>query len=465
MLIAGGGGGYGGTDWNSKDVRTMWAAVANQQTDSHFDVVSGWKQTAELTLTHLGQVKMYRDNLASVWPPSKSPASAAYLERLDNLIADLQATHEAASANYTTFSTVTLTLSLARHKLQPLFEQYEANERANLSWQAKQQAEAADPAEPPKISFPPVSAAQQEQLNTQARAIMYDLSSTVISGQAALQKPKPYNPAEYSRYVTGGDDQEYSNSGLAVPPVIPSPEGASGRSASNPTNSSMPSSPSNSSLPGVTNPGGAGIIGSGPTLGSMSPTTANLPQSPTHGTTGAGNLIPPATGTSASFHPSAITAPGATNPLFSGGIPPRGERLTEPGGSRTGGSGPAGRMTMPPGGIIGAGPGNGVIGQMPANIPGSRTSVGGRVNPVGGVISPQGASPVGGTPARPASTPHAVGGLIQPLTGTREHSERPSTKRWDPDNPWATDEGVDPVLLPPADPSPIDPGPAIGYRA
>src|SRR4051794_29140071 len=118
MLIADGGGGYGGTNWNSTDVRYMWAMIANQETDSHYDVVEGWRKTADLTSTHIGQVTAYRDNLASVWPPTKSAASAAYIERLNSLIADLQATHDAASANYTAFSTVTLTLSLARTKLK-----------------------------------------------------------------------------------------------------------------------------------------------------------------------------------------------------------------------------------------------------------------------------------------------------------------------------------------------------------
>ena len=46
MLIADGGGGYGGTDWMSKDVRFMWSTIANQETDPHFDVVGGWRKTA-----------------------------------------------------------------------------------------------------------------------------------------------------------------------------------------------------------------------------------------------------------------------------------------------------------------------------------------------------------------------------------------------------------------------------------
>jgi hypothetical protein len=46
--------------------------------------------------------------------------------------------------------------------------------------------------------------------------------------------------------------------------------------------------------------------------------------------------------------------------------------------------------------------------------------------------------------------------------GRREDEERPG-RTWDPDNPWETDEGVDPVVLPPPPAGRADPGPAIGF--
>jgi hypothetical protein len=77
-----------------------------------------------------------------------------------------------------------------------------------------------------------------------------------------------------------------------------------------------------------------------------------------------------------------------------------------------------------------------------------------RVSPVGGVI--------GGQPAHGGPGGMAGGGL-GPM-GTRAAQERRSdseSRRWDPDNPWETAEGVSPVLeaLPERR---IDPGPAIG---
>lgn len=37
------------------------------------------------------------------------------------------------------------------------------------------------------------------------------------------------------------------------------------------------------------------------------------------------------------------------------------------------------------------------------------------------------------------------------------------SRRWDPDDPWETDEGVSPVVRPQEDRGPVDPGPAIGF--
>jgi hypothetical protein len=67
---------------------------------------------------------------------------------------------------------------------------------------------------------------------------------------------------------------------------------------------------------------------------------------------------------------------------------------------------------------------------------------------------------------------HAAGGVggraafaqepyAQP--GGRRGSRRDQLKgnRWDPDNPWETNEGVEPVVLPPREQR-VDPGPAIG---
>jgi hypothetical protein len=46
----------------------------------------------------------------------------------------------------------------------------------------------------------------------------------------------------------------------------------------------------------------------------------------------------------------------------------------------------------------------------------------------------------------------------------RTRDEEHNGQHWDPDNPWETDEGVAPVMLPSRETGRIDPGPAIGYN-
>jgi hypothetical protein len=468
MLDAAGGGGYGGTDWFSFDVTWMWGRISDQKTDAHDEVSLGWKRTAELTSTHLGRVQLYRDNLAAAWPPEKSKASAAYVAQLDDLIASLTETQAAASANYTAFSSVASTLSIARSKLEPIYREYVANQTSIAQWQAKKDAAAnttttpsssstptpsPSPQASPVPTSPPVSADHQEQLNNQARAIMFDLSSTIISGQTELQKPKPYEPAWQTveeSPKSGGD----GTSGPVVPPVIPMPAPASGGSTSSShVSTSFPTTAAPS--PATTVPTG-GTGGVGPILTGIQPSPPPTITPPPIG----GLPSPPPI---SSPLPGVITPPGLT-PGLGGGFGP-GSKL--PGGGLKPGTG-TGRMTaMPSGGVIGAKPGSGMIGQMPSGsrVPGSGSA--GRVNPVGGVIGSQ-AETAGRPGGRPGAGAGGMNGQHGSMVGQQgrgrgRRGEGETSTHWDPDNPWATDEGVDPVVLPPSEPGPIDPGPAIGY--
>ncbi len=119
-----GGGGYGGTDWQSRDLGDVWSVLRDQRTDAHFGVVAGWRETAELVETHLRRVTAYRDDLVAVWPPARSPAAAAYVGRLDRLIADLRETYEVAVANYSAFGAGVSALAEARAKIEPLYREW-----------------------------------------------------------------------------------------------------------------------------------------------------------------------------------------------------------------------------------------------------------------------------------------------------------------------------------------------------
>lgn len=470
MLIADEGGSYGGTHWMAKEVPAMWAAIANQDTEAHYQVVGGWSKTADLTLAHLAQVRAYRDNLASVWPPSKSPAAAAYIARLDKLMVDLQATHDAASANYTAFSTVTLTLSMARKKLQELYNKYESNAKQNYVWQQKQEAAAASPTPSPTpspsgaLKVPPVPAAQQEELNRQARIIMYDLSNTLMGAQATLKKPKPYDPAGAKDDVEHGGSTGDPALGFAVPPLIP-PPGAGSIGPSGSTFAPVSNSTITPAHPPATTPigpsTGVGVPGNGPVLGSVGPPVIT-PPTPGPLPTPGPSPVPPPQG----LLPGLIGPGGGTGLTPSGAPLPHGGKASPHALMKPGmGTGPAGRVAMPSGGVIGATPGSGLIGQVPPAGTGARAGGQTRANPVGGVIGQQGTGTLGRSTSAGV---HGLGGLNTPLAnpsrqlrGRRDDDAQGES--WDPDNPWATAEGVAPVVRPPGAPAPIDPGPAIGY--
>jgi hypothetical protein len=81
------------------------------------------------------------------------------------------------------------------------------------------------------------------------------------------------------------------------------------------------------------------------------------------------------------------------------------------------------------------------------------------VNPVGGLLNPN------NQPGSRAQNARAVPAAAHPMgtLGGRPGGvdDRENGNRWDPDNPWETAKGVEPVLQPPPEQR-VDPGPAIG---
>jgi len=115
---------------------------------------------------------------------------------------------------------------------------------------------------------------------------------------------------------------------------------------------------------------------------------------------------------------------------------------------------------MAPGGVIGGNPGTRGLGQLGAGRAGSR-----RVNPVGGVIGEGegGAGSRRGVGAGGMSASERPAGMYgQGAAGRRPgRQDEGESEHWDPDNPWQTAEGVEPVVLP-IEAQRVDPGPAIG---
>nr|WP_088996032.1 hypothetical protein [Micromonospora echinaurantiaca] len=458
MIERGSGRTSGLTDWHLMDVASMWACLQDHDTTNHWKQVAGWRKVCDLAQTHLARLQEYRRGLAEAWPPETNEAARAYLRELDELIDKVRRTHDAAIANYTALSAATEAIGSSRAELEKVYEEW----AVKLQQKRAYEATAADPkaAMGSRVPDQPVTDADLERLNVQARGIMYGLSSELQHAQVMLRQPPPARPP-----IQSDNPDIYGGASAPppiIPPVVPVPISAKAPSPTQPKLVQQLPAPSTS--------------GPGPVLGGASaalaptPTHPALPSPPTPGSP----HPTPSVGVSLTLPPTPrnrLTPPGLPRP----GTLPSGGHNTVPHASP-----PASPRPMPPGGLIGGAPGMGLA--QPAGSNGQPR----RVNPIGGIIGGGGAgtAPTGGAGSRPGGGRsfgiHGVApmggapnlGGIPGMTAAGKREVRPEhrdqagaePRHWDPDRPWETDQGVNPVVLPPDDDGPIDPGPAIGLN-
>lgn len=485
-----------GTAWSSMSMDEMRSLIKNPDTSAYYQMLGGWKQSYELLNAHKWQVQSYRDALEAVWPPRKSDAANAYVGRLTEMLDNLDQTYEAAMANYAAFADAALSISLAQSDFDKIDQEY-SNNKTLLSTFETQNAQT--PATDEKAT-PPVADGRQEQLRLQAIARLSSVSTDLAQAQMRLVQPTKYEllPGKI-------DDPSGQDGSNVVPPVLPPitasypehevstgstrpsatfPGGGGGQSPTTPIHSQPITTPPGPTQP-IINTQQPGLILGGTTPVATAPSIGTTPPPPAFNGGGTGpftnTTLPPVT-------PQVLPTGKA-----SGGLPRTGtgrvqglpgEQIVRPTGVSEG------IRALPPGGIIG---GSAPGGKGQAARPGMR-----RVNPVGGMIgeeasntrpSGQRLSPYGGEPmvsggrseAGPTAGGRAGRGMSAAARGRNatsggvasEHpygqaSGRRSNQqnddeglRWDPDNPWETAEGVDPVVMPPREQR-IDPGPAIG---
>ncbi|RZU73252.1 hypothetical protein EV384_1653 [Micromonospora kangleipakensis] len=438
----------------------MWACLQDHDTAGHWKQVAGWRKVCDLALAHLSRLREYRRGLAAAWPPETNAAARAYIGELDQLIDKVQHTHDAAAANYDALAAATRAIGSTRAELEPLYQEY----ATKLQQKQAYEATVADPkavAGSRLPEQPPVTDADLERLNVKGRGLMTGLSGELQQAQVMLRTPPP--APKLPRQTE--DPDVYGNSGPIIPPIVPVPISTSGSVAA-------VSRPSTAARP-VHTPAASNV---GPVLGAAGSRLAPAPTNP-----GPNGLTPanPAT-------PSPGTALSPTFPTDSGALRRPGVPLGEPSrpvrrplsGGTNGLPHAAPSPPLPPGGLIGGTPAMGL------SQPSGNTSPR-RVNPVGGVIGGGGAgtAPTGGAGSRPGSGRAGQFGGVHgaaPIGGspglanspgmgrpTARNEKRkrgePEARDWDPDDPWETDEGVPPVVRPPDDDGPINPGPAIGF--
>ncbi|MEU7608619.1 hypothetical protein [Micromonospora sp. NPDC049204] len=447
------------TDWHLMDVNSMWACLQDHETDNHWKQVAGWRKVCDLAQTHLSRLQEYRRGLAEAWPPETSAASSTYLAELDDLIDKVQRTHNAAAANYTALSAATQAIGTTRAALRKIHEEYATKSQKKQAYESM----AADPKAVMgnRVTESPVSDADLERLNVQARAAMFNLSGELQQAQATLQKP-PAAPPRPRRDPSSPD--AYDNAAPTIPPILPMPMAVGA-----PPRSTRPSS-SNGKQSAQAAPVMGPVLGG--TNSGVAPPPANAGVAAAGMPTPAAGIGPPAALPPGSIAHSPNPALGKTSATT--GRPFNGNNK---GVSHTP---PPTVRSIPPNGLIGGAPNLGFSQPVDGSAPTRR------VNPIGGVIGGGGAgtTPTGGAGSRPGGGRSLAGGQQLPpiggapgFNGTTTSSPgpgysfgRPSRngqdegrRGWDADHPWETDQGVDPIVRPPEEHGPHDPGPAIGF--
>ncbi len=513
-MIAADGGGGGGTDWSSMSMDDMRALIKTPDLSTYSQALLGWQKSSDLLYAHGRQVKAYRDALALAWPPEKSAASEVYLTRLDEMLANLDQTREASIANYGAFNDVSMSLAQARTDFEQIDREYTANEAAVAAYHANASTGDASPY--------PIASDRQQTLTRQAAARLSSVSTDLAQAQAQLRHPDLYVPRtgrdDSNTPISG---EIYSPP--ALPAITPSYGGSSASrngSTHSPVSghagtvpSARPIESSSSSGRTIIHSGGPGVIlGSVGTPSLPHPASGNSVLLPGSGGGANGTVVNPAPPPTVLPSGGKVRLPGGAT---TGGVtypssPAPGSAFPDEPGVRSTGISPGPRV-MPAGAVIGGSSGSG-LGRSESGQPGMR-----RVNPVGGVI---GEVPPSGDPSTRRMSPYGGeamtpggGGIGQAGMGGKRGSasngprygstggsnsdlespgrgraggysateasggqafgrapqrrsrreDRDESLHWDPDNPWETAEGVDPVLRP-APEQRIDPGPAIGLR-
>ncbi|MEV0902204.1 hypothetical protein [Actinoplanes sp. NPDC049802] len=431
------GGGTSGTSWKAMTVDDIWALIKDHDSNPHREMGDAWDKSAQLLEKHIGQVRSYRDRLAEAWPPEKSKAAYAYLERLEQLLISLEETRLAAKTNWRVLTATIDAVEEAKEKVAGIQKEF-ADNRDKLQKFEQAKNETALATMDPLPTTPPVPYSRQEDLNTQARITMESLSAELAAAQSNFIAPKPFN---LTSLVNDGAETNYQGATGGGPTTIAPP--FSPRSIT-PATTPKSKSPGSGGNRGITNP----------IVGTEKPQTSKpAPDGPILG----GTKTPPAPTTTVPPTTTPTTTTPSTNPPgaypFTPSTPASPTTVPRiPGTSGT----PIG--TFPPStGLRGtASPHGGIIGGSPSNM-------------IGGSPAPGRGSQLGSS-ARGAQRVNPAGGMIgqtpTPLTGRRASSrdgENSQNHRWDPDNPWETAEGIDPVLLP-APEQRIDPGPSLGGR-
>ncbi len=401
------------TDWSVMTVDQMWAMVSDHRPDHGWSQASAWDRTRELVDHHLSRIQQYRDELMRTWHPETSPAAAVYFGKIEDLVNSMAAVCDTAAATGSGLSHVNASLTEAQAALAPVHQPWQANQMqlTGSGVQVSGSNGGTSPASSPAL------VKQQTELHAQAVAIMSRLGDQTREGLTAMSAPPDYQPPQ----LVNVEPPEK--------PLIPMPDPQGpGPSAGGPSSGSDRSSAS------FVFPDGSPVLSgtpSGPPAWTAAPTAGSSGGPPPPARPLDRPAMYPVTGR--------VIGPLGPGVVHADDLPRSGE---------PGDYGPFGgpRRALPPGGLIGGAPFEGVEPGRPA------PSAAPRANPPGGVIGP-----TTGRETEGMFAPPVAGGGAR----TADQRRRQRNPAYDSNEYWPMPKGVPPVIEPGPDPI-HDPGPFIG---
>lgn len=398
------------SDYNPYRVPELWTMVAPETGTAAANHLNMWERQQTVLAQQSARLKHLRDELEKKWPPTKSAAAGVFIDRITDMIQAMDQAVLASGQIRERLRNVTEALESARTAVRPLVAVYndkaaawrEFNQRA-LPWLPKTLTPGGPvvPVPSPLLEQPVLRAYQQE-LDVKARNVLADADKTVVAASTEMA-----HLPNYDRFSGDGTPllPPTSPSGNANSPIA-AHIGSSGAAL-------IPVAPLRFDPP-------APLPDDGPILAGTTPIEPAVP-SPGVPSGSPGSVPPPPPTDRMPWMP----------PIPSGGY-----------SSRTA----SGQVVLHPGGVIGGpvpvqGRGNGsrstpgVAGGVGAFAPGTRVN---RVTPLTGVDR---ASRSGEPPGRVLGTSGWRDAQFEEYVKRRREPHKT-----DPDDPWAVEEGVPPVL-------------------
>lgn len=407
-------------EWRLPQLLAMVPKDPHAQVAEHLD---SWQRQADLLQEQSRQLKQLRADLEAKWPPDKSDAARGFVFRISNMIDAMDRTVDASGQIRGALNEIAEAMKEARAKLDALRTRYADKQAA---WQAFNKRMMMMPGLPDNLvpSIPIFPGAEhlaittyQQQLDAHAREIMRAADKRVTE---ANTKVSTADLPDYGPFGGPGEREPSDpRAGEGKPDASPMRQARSGGSLATPAVPPPRFDPA--TLPAL--PGEDPVLAGGPS--SAGPVTG--PGGPA--LPGAGSGVVPS------------VMPGAGSFLWRTGS---GDPVLRPGGVIGGAEPDVRQGGVRPGGVIGGQPagsasvfGGGVPPTASRVRPASRGAYEGRVlgEPRDGTVSP---------------LPGAGGWRDTQYEDYARRRRRPNEA--DPDNPWAVEEGVPPVLDAPDEP-------------